>query len=180
MAWIFTFDELMWDFPYPFEERKKALLEEHHRSFNYMMTDRWGNPTNPSPGLGFETSGDCRGYAYLLDEDEEDEIIEKIKQHYGDYFTLKEGPMIINNELSEDGYYFLSNRSHPDYIGKMVPQEIIKIAKQGFGPKGTGVEWIIYLAEKFQELGVSDLAVDAVMSVMKWHGLAGNNHRTPM
>ncbi|EQD39389.1 cation transport protein [mine drainage metagenome] len=88
--------------------------------------------------------------------------------------------MVINNELSEDGYYFLSNRSHPDYIGKMVPQEIIKIAKQGFGPNGTGVEWIIYLAEKFQELAVSDLAVDAVMSVMKWHGLAGNNHRTPM
>ncbi len=180
MAWIFTYNELMWDFPYPYQMRKKALLEEHHRSFNYLMTDRYGSPSAPSPGLGFETSGDCRGYAYLVPEDEEDEILQNLQKIHTDRFVMKEAGIIVNSESSEDAFFFISNREHPDYIGKLVPQEIVKIAKQGSGPCGTGIDWITYLAEKFMELGISDLATDAVLSVMKWHGFATPNHKTSL
>ena len=177
MAWIFTYNELMWDFPYPNQMRKKALLEEHHRSFNYLMTDRWGTPSTPAPGLGFETGGDCRGYAYLVPEEEEDDVLENLQKIHGEHFVLKESSIIVDNQSSEEAFFFLSNRSHPDYIGKLVPQEIVKIAQQGAGPCGTGTDWLIYLFEKFLEIGISDLATDAVMSALKWHGIGGDAGR---
>ena len=175
MAWIFTYNELMWDFPYPHQMRKKALLEEHHRSFNYLMTDRYGSSASPAPGLGFETSGDCRGYAYLVPEEDEDEVLETLQKIHTDRFLLKEASIIVDNQSSEEAFFFISNRSHPDYIGKLVPQEIVKIAQQGSGPCGSGTDWLIMLYEKFLEIGISDLATDAVMSAMKWHGIAGNS-----
>ena len=105
MAWIFTYNELMWDFPYPHQMRKKALLEEHHRSFNYLMTDRYGAPSSPAPGLGFETSGDCRGYAYLVPEEEEDEVLETLQKIHTDRFLLKEASIIVDNQSSEEAFF---------------------------------------------------------------------------
>lgn len=179
MAWIFTYDQLMWDFPYPFQSRQKALLEEHHRSFNHFMTSQYGSPEAPSPGLGLETAGDCTGIAYLIPEDDEESVIEALTSRYKEHYLLRESTIIVNGESAEEAYYFLSDRSHSNYIGKLVPQEIVKIAKNGTGPRGTGVDWILLLSEKLTELGIMDLAVDSATSLLKWHGFGNNQtHRT--
>ena len=179
MAWIFTYDQLMWDFPYNFQSRQKALLEEHHRAFNYFMTDRYGTHETPSPGLGLETAGDCTGIAYLVPEDEEEDILESLTKRHGSHFLLKESSIIVNSQSAEDAYFFISDRNHPDYIGKIVPQEVVKIARNGKGPMGSGIEFVLLLSEKMTELGIMDLAVDAATSLLKWHGFGNQQtHRT--
>ncbi|MEC4682183.1 MAG: gamma-glutamylcyclotransferase [Nitrospirota bacterium] len=179
MAWIFTYDQLMWDFPFNFQSRQKALLEEHHRSFNYFMVDHFGSPEAPSPGLGLETAGDCTGIAYLIPEDEEEQVLESLTQRYRDNYLLRESAIIVNGTSSEDAYFFISDRNNPNYIGKIVPQEVVKIAKNGSGPMGTGIDWVLLLSEKMTELGIMDLAVDAATSLLKWHGFGNQQtHRT--
>jgi cation transport protein ChaC len=179
MAWIFTYDSLMWDFPYPFQTRQKALLEEYHRAFNHFSTEHYGSPEAPSPGLGLETAGDCTGIAYLVPEDEEEEVLEALAKRHGNRFVMREGTIIVGGQSAEDATFFLSDRSHPDYIGKIVPQEVVKIAKNGRGPLGTGVDFVLLMSEKLTELGIMDLAVDAATSLLKWHGFGNQQtHKT--
>ncbi|MHB8370193.1 MAG: gamma-glutamylcyclotransferase [Leptospirales bacterium] len=179
MAWIFTYDSLMWDFPYTFQSRQKALLEEHHRAFNHFWTEHYGSPEAPSPGLGLETAGDCTGIAYLIPEDEEEDVMESLSKRFGNRFAMREGTIIVNGESAEDATFFISDRSHPDYIGKIVPQEVVKIALNGKGPLGTGVDSILLLSERLTELGIMDLAVDAATSLLKWHGFGNQKtHKT--
>lgn len=179
MAWIFTYDQLMWDFSYPFQSRQKALLEEYHRSFNHFMVDRYGSPETPSPGLGLETAGDCTGMAYLVPEDDEERVLDSLSKQYRDLYTLQEGNIIVNGESAEEAYFFVTDRNHQDYIGKIVPQEVVKIAKNGTGPQGTGIDWVLLLSEKLTELGIMDLSVDAAASLLKWHGFGNQQtHRT--
>ena len=179
MAWIFTYDQLMWDFPYNFQSRQKALLEEHHRAFNHFLTEGFGSPGAPSPGLGLETAGDCTGIAYLVPEEEEEEILDSLTRRQGAHYLLRESTISVNSQSAEAAYFFISDRSPPDYIGKIVPQEVVKIAQNGKGPLGSGIDFVLLLSEKMTELGIMDLAVDAATSLLKWHGFGNQQtHRT--
>ncbi|EQD23954.1 MAG: putative cation transport protein [Leptospirillum sp. Group IV 'UBA BS'] len=130
-------------------------------------------------GSVFETAGDCTGIAYLVPEEEEDEILDLLTRRHEAHFLLRESTIIVNGQSAEEAYFFISDRNHPDYIGKIVPQEVVKIAQNGKGPLGSGVEFILLLSEKMTELGIMDLAVDAATSLLKWHGFGNQQtHRT--
>jgi cation transport protein ChaC len=160
--WIYSYGSLMWDPGFHFAEVRLADLDGYQRRFTLKIELGRGSQKNPGLMLSLEPqAGCCRGLAFRIAADsvhDESAILWRREMLRGGYcpamvpMTTPQGPITA--------LAFVSNRSHPSYVGELPLGETAAMIASGKGILGTNREYLVQLATQLQTLGIEDPYVE--------------------
>jgi glutathione-specific gamma-glutamylcyclotransferase len=160
--WIYSYGSLMWDPGFHFDEVRLADVEGYARRFTLKINLGRGSHDYPALMLSLEPQqGCCRGLAFRIAADfvhAETAILWRREMLRGGYapavvpMLTPQGPI--------DALAFVSNRSHPSYVGELPFTETAAMIASGKGILGTNREYLVQLAMQLDALGIQDPYVE--------------------
>jgi glutathione-specific gamma-glutamylcyclotransferase len=160
--WIYSYGSLMWDPGFHFDEVRLADVEGYARRFTLKINLGRGSQDYPALMLSLERQqGCCRGLAFRIAADfvhTETAILWRREMLRGGYapavvpMTTPQGPI--------DALAFVSNPSHPSYVGELPFAETAAMIASGKGILGTNREYLVQLAMQLDALGIEDPYVE--------------------
>jgi len=156
--WIYSYGSLMWDPGFHFDEVRLADVEGYARRFTLKINLGRGSQDYPALMLSLERQqGCCRGLAFRIAADfvhTETAILWRREMLRGGYapavvpMTTPQGPI--------EALAFVSNPSHPSYVGELPFAETARLIASGKGILGTNREYLVQLAMQLDALGIED------------------------
>jgi cation transport protein ChaC len=156
--WIYSYGSLMWDPGFHFAEVRLADVEGYQRRFTLKINLGRGSQDHPALMLSLEPQqGRCHGLAFRIAASSvhaETAILWRREMLRGGYapavvpMTTPQGPI--------DALAFVSNPSHPSYVGELPFAETAAMIASGKGILGTNREYLVQLAMQLDALGIED------------------------
>jgi glutathione-specific gamma-glutamylcyclotransferase len=156
--WVYSYGSLMWDPGFHFAEVRLADIEGYQRRFTLKINLGRGSRDYPALMLSLEPqAGRCRGLAFRIAADfvhAETAILWRREMLRGGYapavvpMTTPQGPI--------EALAFVSNPSHPSYVGELPFAETASLIASGTGILGTNREYLVQLATQLDALGIED------------------------
>lgn len=154
-VWVFGYGSLMWDPGFPHVERREAVLDGYHRAFCVYSQHHRGTAERPGLVLGLDAGGACRANAFRFRP--------QVRQQVVDYLDEREligyayQPAVVDIRL-DDGttvpaYTFVADPSHPQYAGKLPPDEAAGLIMQAAGKSGLNRNYLINTVRHLETLG---------------------------
>jgi cation transport protein ChaC len=160
--WIYSYGSLMWDPGFHFTEVRLADLDGYQRRFTLKIDLGRGSREYPALMLSLEAqAGCCRGLAFRIAAGSvaaESAILWRREMLRGGYapamvpMATPQGPITA--------LAFVSNPSHPSYVGELPLGETAAIIASGKGILGTNREYLAQLATQLQALEIEDRYVE--------------------
>jgi cation transport protein ChaC len=160
--WIYSYGSLMWDPGFHFAEVRLADVEGYQRRFTLKIELGRGSRERPALMLSLEAqAGCCRGLAFRITArsvQAESAILWRREMLRGGYspamvpMATPQGPITA--------LAFVSNRSHPGYVGELPLNETAAMIAHGKGILGTNREYLAQLATQLQALEIQDPYVE--------------------
>src|SRR5262245_63085780 len=160
--WIYSYGSLMWDPGFHFAEVRLADVQGYQRRFTLKINLGRGSHDYPALMLSLEPQqGCCRGLAFRIAADcvhAETAILWRREMLRGGYapvmvpMATPQGPITA--------LAFVSNPSHPSYVGELPFAETAAMIASGKGVLGTNREYLAQLAMQLDALGISDPYVE--------------------
>jgi cation transport protein ChaC len=151
--WIYSYGSLMWDPGFHFAEVRLADVEGFQRRFTLKINLGRGSQDYPALMLSLEPQqGRCHGLAFRIAADfvhAETAIL--WRRGYAPAMVpmlTPQGPI--------DALAFVSNPSHPSYVGELPLAETARLIASGKGILGTNREYLVQLAMQLDALGIDD------------------------
>lgn len=156
--WIYSYGSLMWDPGFHFAEVRLADVEGFQRRFTLKIKLGRGSPDNPALMLSLEPGkGCCRGLAFRIAADSvhaETAILWRREMLRGGYAPAVV-PMLTPQGPIE-ALAFVSNPSHPSYVGELPIAETAAMIASGKGVLGSNRDYLVQLASQLDALGIED------------------------
>jgi cation transport protein ChaC len=156
--WIYSYGSLMWDPGFHFAEVRLADVEGFQRRFTLKINLGRGSHDHPALMLSLEQGeGCCRGLAFRISADSvhaETAILWRREMLRGGYAPAMV-PM-LTPQGTIDALAFVSNPSHPSYVGELPLDETARLIASGKGILGTNREYLVQLATQLEVLGIQD------------------------
>jgi cation transport protein ChaC len=157
-VWIFAYGSLMWDPDCPRAEAEPALLRGYHRSFCLYSYDYRGTRERPGLTLGLDRGGACRGIVLRLPPEL---LAEAINRLWSREMTA---PRVYDmRRLSvrtgygtRKAFAFTVRRDHPDYAGRLSPDETARIIAGAAGRRGACRDYLAGTVHHLAALGLVD------------------------
>jgi cation transport protein ChaC len=157
-VWIFAYGSLMWDPDFPRAESETALLRGYHRSFCLYSYDYRGTRARPGLTLGLDHGGACRGIVLRLPSDALTEAIDRL------WAREMTAPRVYDMRLlrvrtgcsTRKAYALTVRRDHPDYAGRLSPDETARIIAGAVGRRGACRDYLADTERHLQALGIAD------------------------
>ena len=156
--WIFSYGSLMWDPGFHFAEVRLADVEGYQRRFTLRIDLGRGSRDHPALMLSLEEQqGCCRGLAFRIaaaDVHAESSILwrrEMLRGGYAPAMVPMTTPQGLITALA-----FVSNTSHPSYVGELPFAETAATIARGKGILGTNREYLVQLVTQLQALDIHD------------------------
>ena len=156
--WIYSYGSLMWDPGFHFAEVRLADVEGYQRRFTLKINLGRGSHDYPALMLSLEPQqGCCRGLAFRIAASSvhtETAILWRREMLRGGYapamvpMATPQGPI--------EALAFVSNPSHPSYVGELPFAETAAMIASGKGILGTNREYLVQLATQLDALGIED------------------------
>jgi cation transport protein ChaC len=156
--WIYSYGSLMWDPGFHFAEVRLADVEGYQRRFTLKINLGRGSQDHPALMLSLEPQqGRCHGLAFRIAASSvhaETAILWRREMLRGGYapavvpMTTPQGPI--------EALAFVSNPSHPSYVGELPFAETAAMIASGKGILGTNREYLVQLATQLDALGIDD------------------------
>jgi cation transport protein ChaC len=166
--WIYSYGSLMWDPGFHFAEVRLADVEGFQRRFTLKIKLGRGSPDNPALMLSLEPGeGCCRGLAFRIAADSvhaETAILWRREMLRGGYSPAVV-PMLTPQGPIE-ALAFVSNPTHPSYVGELPIAETAAMIASGKGVLGTNRDYLVQLASQLDALGIELHAEIGVASNM--------------
>ena len=160
--WIYSYGSLMWDPGFHFAEVRLADVEGYARRFTLKINLGRGSHDYPALMLSLEPQeGCCRGLAFRIAASSvhtETAILWRREMLRGGYapamvpMATPQGPITA--------LAFVSNSSHPSYVGELPLDETAAMIASGKGILGTNREYLVQLAMQLDALGIQDPYVE--------------------
>ena len=148
----------MWDPGFHFAEVRLADVEGYQRRFTLKINLGRGSQDHPALMLSLEPQqGRCHGLAFRIAASSvhaETAILWRREMLRGGYapamvpMATPQGPI--------DALAFVSNPSHPSYVGELPLDETAAMIASGKGILGTNREYLVQLATQLDALGIDD------------------------
>jgi cation transport protein ChaC len=148
----------MWDPGFHFAEVRLADVEGYQRRFTLKINLGRGSQDHPALMLSLEPQqGRCHGLAFRIAASAvhaETAILWRREMLRGGYapamvpMRTPQGPI--------DALAFVSNPSHPSYVGELPFAETAAMIASGKGILGTNREYLVQLAMQLDALGIGD------------------------
>jgi cation transport protein ChaC len=156
--WIYSYGSLMWDPGFHFAEVRLADVEGYQRRFTLKINLGRGSQDHPALMLSLEPrQGRCHGLAFRIAADAvhaETAILWRREMLRGGYAPAMV-PMLTPQGPIE-ALAFVSNPSHPSYVGELPFAETARLIASGKGILGTNREYLVQLATQLDALGIDD------------------------
>jgi cation transport protein ChaC len=156
--WIYSYGSLMWDPGFHFAEVRLADVEGYQRRFTLKINLGRGSQDYPALMLSLEPQqGRCHGLAFRIAASSvhaETAILWRREMLRGGYapalvpMATPQGPITA--------LAFVSNSSHPSYVGELPLDETAAMIASGKGILGTNREYLVQLATQLDALGIED------------------------
>ncbi len=156
--WVYSYGSLMWDPGFHFAEVRLADAEGYQRRFTLKINLGRGSRDYPALMLSLEPQeGRCHGLAFRIAADSvhaESAILWRREMLRGGYspamvpMATPQGPITA--------LAFVSNPSHPSYVGELPLTETARLIASGKGILGTNREYLVQLATQLEVLGIQD------------------------
>jgi glutathione-specific gamma-glutamylcyclotransferase len=160
--WIYSYGSLMWDPGFHFAEVRLADVEGYQRRFTLKINLGRGSQDHPALMLSLEPQqGRCHGLAFRIAASSvhaETAILwrrEMLRGGYAPAMVPMATPQGAITALA-----FVSNSSHPSYVGELPLDETAAMIASGKGILGTNREYLVQLATQLEALGIDDPHVE--------------------
>ncbi len=158
--WVFGYGSLMWRPGFPFSETAPALLKGAHRALCVYSIVHRGTHAEPGLILGLDRGGACRGVAFRVADDAEDETLAYLREReqVTDVYVEAYRPirLLDGSGCAMKALCYLVDRNHEQYAGVLPLEEQVRIIKAGKGQAGGNVEYVLKTLRHLQDAGVND------------------------
>jgi cation transport protein ChaC len=156
--WIYCYGSLMWDPGFHFDEVRLADVEGYQRRFTLKINLGRGSQDYPALMLSLEPQqGRCHGLAFRIaaaSVHAETAILWRREMLRGGYAPAMVPMLTPQGPI--DALAFVSNPSHPSYVGELPFDETARLIASGKGILGTNREYLVQLATQLDALGIDD------------------------
>jgi glutathione-specific gamma-glutamylcyclotransferase len=157
-VWIFAYGSLMWDPDFPRGEADTALLRGYHRSFCLFSYDYRGTRERPGLTLGLDRGGSCLGIVLRLPSESLAAAIDRL------WAREMTAPRVYDMRLlsvrtrcgARKAFGFTVRRDHPDYAGRLSPDETARIIAGAVGRRGACRDYLAGTVRHLAALGLAD------------------------
>jgi cation transport protein ChaC len=149
--WVFGYGSLMWDPGFEYLERHSALLHGWHRAFSLLSTVSWGSAEEPGMVLTLHRGGACRGVAMRVAAENRAAVDAYLQQREQAYRHVDVGIRTVHGRMT--ARTFVSDPSHPRFIGKLPKSRTAELICQGSGGKGTSVDYLTGTVRSLENIG---------------------------
>ena len=168
-VWVFGYGSLIWD-GWEVERgcvgREVATLPGYRRSFNKLSQRNWGTKRAPCPTLNLQAdrSASCQGMAFAFPTARRNELLAYLNEREGRNFALH--PLFISLHGGAGVEAFVPLYTGKNLCGDMSLDERVRMIRSARGTDGAGIDYVLGLAEKLDELGIVDPAVRELQATL--------------
>lgn len=171
--WVFGYGSLMWRPGFSFEERLPARLIGLHRALCVYSFVHRGTPEKPGLVLGLDRGGSCRGVAFRVAGARRAETVRYLREREQATSVYLEGlhPTHLADGRAVTVLAYRADRRHPQYCGRLPPDTILSLVRQGVGISGANPDYVLATHAHLLELGIRDAMLDWLVRQMQPPGL---------
>lgn len=169
--WIFAYGSLMWEPGFPFVEARPALLRGYHRAFCLYSHRYRGTPEKPGLVLGLDSGGACRGIAYRVTAKEAPHALKYLwdREMLNLSYVCRELKIEVGGK-TELAYAFVVRRDQEQYAGKLPPERVVELIRQGMGMKGACSIYLENTVRHLDQLGMPDRGLSTLLKRVRAAG----------
>lgn len=167
--WVFGYGSLMWDPGFPFLARVPALLRGYHRSLCIYSHVWRGTPVRPGLVLGLDRGGACRGIAFRVAADAAAQAIDYLdaRERVTEVYVRKSVTALLTGGDRVMAETYVVDRAHPQYAGRLDPQESARLVRQGSGRGGANVDYLENTVRHLDEMGLKEGALHELAQLVR-------------
>ncbi|MFQ5849804.1 MAG: gamma-glutamylcyclotransferase [Candidatus Binatia bacterium] len=167
-VWIFGYGSLMWDPGFTCLEAQPALLRGYHRAFCIYSIRFRGTPERPGLVLGLDRGGSCRGRVFRVAAAKADEVFAYLydREMIHEVYTPKYLPVHLSDRTVW-AHTYVANRNHQRYTGKLSLEQSARLILDGWGKRGSNVDYLKNTVYHLDDLGISDGPVHRLLEVVQ-------------
>lgn len=170
--WVFAYGSLIWRPGFDFSERTPARLFGAHRALCVYSFVHRGTPERPGLVLGLDRGGTCRGVAYRVAAAARASTLaylrarEQVTNVYRE--CVRPVALVDRSGARVAAVCYVTDRSHPQYAGRLSLAEQLHLVRQGHGSSGANRDYVIETVGALEALGLRDR--DLHLLAQRLHG----------
>ncbi|WP_040485159.1 gamma-glutamylcyclotransferase [Lutibaculum baratangense] len=162
--WVFGYGSLMWRPGFVHVEEAPARLNGLHRSLCVLSHVHRGTPEAPGLVLGLDRGGSCRGLAFRVPREEEENTLA--------YLRAREQPTMVYKEVRRkvlllDGsrravraLCYVVDRAHGQYAGVLPMETQIELVRRSRGQSGPNAEYVLSTIAHLRQMEIHDPSLE--------------------
>ena len=165
--WVFGYGSVMWRPGFAYEERQRAQLHGFRRALCVWSWWHRGSPDSPGLVLGLDRGGSCIGQAYRIAAGEAQAVAEYL--YAREMVTPVYVPHLRTVRLAQGSVTaltFLVDREHPQYAGRLTPQQAANVVRHARGQSGANPDYLASTVEHLRDIGLKDAWLEATHALV--------------
>jgi cation transport protein ChaC len=160
--WVFGYGSLMWRPGFDWIERRPATVAGWRRALCIYSVVHRGTPDRPGLVLGLDRGGACRGVAYRVAGARRGETLAylRAREQATMVYLERSGAVRLDDGRRATAIYYVADRRHPQYAGRLALETLLALVRQGRGASGDNPDYILNTHAHLQELGIADPTLD--------------------
>lgn len=156
--WVFGYGSLMWRPGFPYLERRLGHLFGYHRSLCVLSHVHRGTPDTPGLVLGLDRGGRCHGVAFRVAAGEADATVQYLREReqVTSVYVERQLPTRLDDGQRVQALAYVVDRKHAQYAGRLPPDELVRLVRQGQGISGANSDYVRSTHEHLVAMGLLD------------------------
>lgn len=181
--WVFGYGSLMWRPGFPYQVRKRALLQGYHRAFCVRTVHHRGTPERPGLVMGLKPGGHCMGVAFRVRTEQAKDVLAYLEERELRWYPVYQTAG-VEVELEETGIgrdaqsrgavpgrtvnalTYLPKHDHHDYLGNLSVTDAAEIIASAEGVSGRNIDYVRDAIANFRTLMIEEPEIEAVAAVL--------------
>ena len=156
--WVFGYGSLLWKTGFEPVERRRAVLNDYHRSFCMLSIHHRGTPEEPGLVLALDAvpGATCTGIAFRAADDEADEVLAMLRERELISSAYVERQVELQtNEGPLTSLAYVVDTDHAQYVQLDLETQAQMIARST-GGMGPNPEYLYNTATLLEEMSIAD------------------------
>jgi cation transport protein ChaC len=160
--WVFGYGSLMWRPGFQFDERQIASVYGYHRALCIYSHFHRGTEERPGLVLGLDRGGSCKGVAFRVAAEKAQETLAYLREREQTTAVYLERNLNakLNSGEVVSAVAFVADPKHAQYAGKLSPEELTRLVRQGIGLSGTNPDYVRNTQAHLKELAICDKTLE--------------------
>jgi cation transport protein ChaC len=161
----------MWRPDFPYLEKHPARVSGLHRSLCVYSFVHRGTPEHPGLVLGLDRGGACRGIVFRVAATDRAATVRYLRareQVTSVYVEAMRGAWLMTEpQRRVQALTYIVDRGHPQYAGRLTPDERLHHIRQGHGQSGANRDYVLSTVQTLESLGCRDAELHALAARLK-------------